>query len=641
MLKHKSKQLLIGMLIIALIAPLIPSIGISKAAGSYILKVNKGTNVVTVYQNGIPVKAFVCSTGTDTPIGTFHTSQKLNWHVLQGNVYGQYCTRITGSILFHSVYYYQQHNKASQSYSAYNRLGSTASAGCVRLTVADAKWVYENTPIGTTVMIFYGNSSNDPLGKPAAIKVNSGSSMGWDPTDPDPANPYHAKNPTIAFRGNKKINVHSAFDPRAGLLAKDSAGNDITGKVQISGSVKTSKLGNYTISYTVTDAIGRSASLSVKFNVIDKNRPVFSGIMKNRKVQYGTKLNIKKNVKAKSYAGKNLTSKIRIVLKEPGIKTRYYKKSTITLKKLGKYSIKYLVKNPQNGKTGSKVVTINVVDTKKPKLTNIGKNKRVQYGARFNLRKTVKAKSAAGANLAKYIKVYVKIPGAGKYKLYKNKVYTFNKLGKYYVRYDVKNPQNKKSASQQITVTVVDTKKPTLSGILPDQTVEYNTSLDLFTSVKATAATGADIRKNLVRAVKAPDSAEYVIYKNKAYKFNKVGTYSIKYTLTNPKNNKTTTAMLTINVVDNSELLIKGIPAPGETKLVGETLDVRSGITAVTAAGGVNLTDQIKVSVTKDGSNMGISSNQLTFSDTGQYMITYTVQYNSKTTTQTRSISVN
>lgn len=108
-----------------------------------------------------------------------------------GNCYGQYSTQIVGHILFHSVPYNKKYDKSSLRYSYYNKLGTSASAGCVRLTVEDAKWLYDNCPIGTHVE-FYDDSSNPgPLGKPAAQKIPSNSSYrGWDPTDPDPANPW-------------------------------------------------------------------------------------------------------------------------------------------------------------------------------------------------------------------------------------------------------------------------------------------------------------------------------------------------------------------------------------------------------------------------------------------------------------------
>lgn len=170
-----------------------------KATSSYkyLIKVNRTCNVVTVYSkdsNGeytVPVKAMVCSVGTggNTPTGTFTTSDKYTWRALYGGVYGQYATRITGHILFHSVPYYTQ-SKDDLEWEEYNKLGQAASAGCVRLTVADAKWIYDNCKSGTTVII-YDSSDPGPLGKPSAQKISADSpNRGWDPTDPDASNPW-------------------------------------------------------------------------------------------------------------------------------------------------------------------------------------------------------------------------------------------------------------------------------------------------------------------------------------------------------------------------------------------------------------------------------------------------------------------
>ena len=62
----------------------------------YVIKVNKGTNCVTVYdKDGKPVKAMICSPSNETPVGTFYTPVKYKWHEMIGNCYAQYCTRIT------------------------------------------------------------------------------------------------------------------------------------------------------------------------------------------------------------------------------------------------------------------------------------------------------------------------------------------------------------------------------------------------------------------------------------------------------------------------------------------------------------------------------------------------------------------
>ena len=166
-------------------------------SGSYLLKVNRTQNIVTVYvqdENGeytIPERAMVCSVGLDgkTPTGTFSTTDKYTWRLLSGNVYGQYATRITGHILFHSVPYYTQ-NKDDLESAEYNKLGQAASLGCVRLCVRDAKWIYDNCKSGTTVVI-YDSYSPEPITPPSPIRIDlSDSRKGWDPTDPDSRNPW-------------------------------------------------------------------------------------------------------------------------------------------------------------------------------------------------------------------------------------------------------------------------------------------------------------------------------------------------------------------------------------------------------------------------------------------------------------------
>lgn len=168
----------------------------------YLLKVNRTQNLVIAYskdQNGeytVPARAMVCSVGLDgaTPTGTYNTKNKYDWRLLMGNVYGQYATRITGSILFHSVQYSSK-DKSTLNYNEYNKLGSSASHGCVRMTVTDAKWIYDNCPIGTTVVI-YDSDNPEPLAKPSAQKIDPASPIcGWDPTDPDPNNPYNNPQP--------------------------------------------------------------------------------------------------------------------------------------------------------------------------------------------------------------------------------------------------------------------------------------------------------------------------------------------------------------------------------------------------------------------------------------------------------------
>ena len=176
-------------------------------SGRYVLVVYKGgTQTVVAYEadkNGNydaskPVRKMICSTGSSgpTPNGTFKISQKIRYHRLEG-ARGQYCSRFNGGILFHSVPILESASTVDQgkklmNLTSYAKLGRAASHGCVRLLVKDAKWIYDNCKIGTRVIV---TSSKSPVGtgsKPAIIRKApySSGNYGWDPTDPDPENPY-------------------------------------------------------------------------------------------------------------------------------------------------------------------------------------------------------------------------------------------------------------------------------------------------------------------------------------------------------------------------------------------------------------------------------------------------------------------
>ena len=164
---------------------------------SYYIKVNLKTQRVTIYttdennQYSIPVKKMICSTGISTPTeGVFELSDKFSWAYLAGNVYGQYATRITGPILFHSVPY-TSHNKSSLEYWEFDKLGQPVSLGCVRLTVEDAKWIFDYCRRGTKVE-FYSEDEESDLQEELLIKISDYSDelRCWDPTDPDPKNPW-------------------------------------------------------------------------------------------------------------------------------------------------------------------------------------------------------------------------------------------------------------------------------------------------------------------------------------------------------------------------------------------------------------------------------------------------------------------
>lgn len=244
------------------------------------IHVNKQMNCITVYAMdnsgaySIPYKAFVCSTGNATPLGTFKTPAKYIWKVLKGNVWGQYSTRITGSILFHSVPY-RTNSKDALISKYYNKLGTTASAGCVRLTTIDAKWIYDNCPLGTTVII-YNDSNPGPLGKPTAMKVSNDNK--WDPTDPDPSNPWIGRVLRIDGVSGKTLERGSSYDAMSGVTATGADGSDLTGNISVSTDLDLSRVGTYGVHYRVSDANGNSIGDDAAIIIVDTKAPEINGV---------------------------------------------------------------------------------------------------------------------------------------------------------------------------------------------------------------------------------------------------------------------------------------------------------------------------------------------------------------------------
>ena len=247
----------------------------------YAIKVNKEKNVVTVYaldDKGIyskPVKAMVCSVGAagNTPTGIFNLGERYKWRALFGDCYGQYAIKITGNILFHSVPYYTL-DKADLEVDEYNMLGESVSAGCVRLSVIDVKWIYDNCDSKTIVEIFESKYEG-PMGKPGFEKVAKMDNNNWDPTDPDTRNPYMANTPRIIGACDRELERYSDFDITAGITALDKDGNDITNKIKIKGRVDSDVCGDYPVTYSVTDD-DEETSVTAVFSIIDEETPILN-----------------------------------------------------------------------------------------------------------------------------------------------------------------------------------------------------------------------------------------------------------------------------------------------------------------------------------------------------------------------------
>lgn len=123
--------------------------------------VRLSTQTVVVYdaQNRV-VTSFICSSGAagdDTPKGTFTVSAWGGYAERGTSFYSAeyaegayYYVRFNKHILFHSVPYDKNGNIIQ---SQADDLGTPSSHGCIHLSIDDAKWIYQNIPSGTKVVV--------------------------------------------------------------------------------------------------------------------------------------------------------------------------------------------------------------------------------------------------------------------------------------------------------------------------------------------------------------------------------------------------------------------------------------------------------------------------------------------------------
>ena len=246
----------------------------------YAVKINRQENIVTVYRLDdegsytIPVKAMLCSVSLDdtTPVGLFTTKEKrLEWAYLQGDVYGQYAYQIYEGIYFHSVPYTSNDNANMETWE-FNKLGEGASLGCIRLCVADAKWIFDNCEPGTQVNIFDSDYCG-PMGRPQQPYLFTDvSDTGWDPTDTADGNPFAG---TAAIYGavSHSIEAGEPFDSKAGILAFTSEMENVTDRVMVEGTVDTSTPGEYKLTYSFMDN-GNRFIKDIFITVADTTPPV-------------------------------------------------------------------------------------------------------------------------------------------------------------------------------------------------------------------------------------------------------------------------------------------------------------------------------------------------------------------------------
>lgn len=124
------------------------------SATNYLIWVNLSSFKVNIYKgsknNWNLVHSYVCTIGkpsTPTPKGNYTVGVKGLYFGVNKGYKCWYYTQFKGNYLFHSIIYNLDGSVRD------GRLGMKLSDGCIRLVKENAKWIYDNIPRGTKVVI--------------------------------------------------------------------------------------------------------------------------------------------------------------------------------------------------------------------------------------------------------------------------------------------------------------------------------------------------------------------------------------------------------------------------------------------------------------------------------------------------------
>ena len=171
-----------------------------KSSVPYKVKINRAENFVMIYGNDItgkytiPYKCFICSTAKNiknTLLGKYRLNDRYRWHTMVDGSYAQYAIRFYDKLMLHSVPYYEK-SPDSLEINEYNKLGHSASLGCIRMRVSDIKWIYDKCKSGTEITIYDKGGEKPPIlyDKPKKLDKKE-TKASWDPTDPNKKNPWN------------------------------------------------------------------------------------------------------------------------------------------------------------------------------------------------------------------------------------------------------------------------------------------------------------------------------------------------------------------------------------------------------------------------------------------------------------------
>lgn len=241
----------------------------------YQLRINLTGNRLTVFKKGetgeydVEVKTMACSAydnGKPEPQNYKIIGQN-EWRQWSDKTYSKYVSQIANGV-FICTSPYSAKSDDTLITDLYNGIGENRPAANIWLNAADARWIYDNCPLNTSVVLYNDESSPGSANTPVTIDIPEGASYpNWDPTNDVENNPW--KGSAAKIEGAKDISVEAGTEINLmeGVKGYDVCGNDVTGNILIMGVYDLKTPGTYDVTYYLKDALENQVNVAVKLDV--------------------------------------------------------------------------------------------------------------------------------------------------------------------------------------------------------------------------------------------------------------------------------------------------------------------------------------------------------------------------------------
>ncbi|MFB2874258.1 immunoglobulin-like domain-containing protein [Aeromonas jandaei] len=151
--------------------------------------------------------------------------------------------------------------------------------------------------------------------------------------DQDITPPDENGKPVFSGLSDARVKHGTRFDPLAGVSASDKEDGDLTGQIQVEGSVDTQRIGLYPLTYKVSDR-DNNVTEQVRTVEVYSMKPVFTGIA-DTTIELGTPFNPMAGVSAHDEEDGDLTANIQV-------------SGNVDSSKVGRYTLTYQVSDSAN-----------------------------------------------------------------------------------------------------------------------------------------------------------------------------------------------------------------------------------------------------------------------------------------------------